>query len=148
MNREENSKGKEVEEEARGEHDHNMKSENRHTESKKVGESKSKQQESEMDGFAGEKEAERLKVLGREENGGGIPEYTVKEKGEEIVENHNREGGKAIDRGKDIIEELGKFYITYLKNEGPSTWANMKLAQNKKSLNMQEREKETIWAWP
>ncbi|XLS73418.1 hypothetical protein HN51_030283 [Arachis hypogaea] len=45
----------------------------------------------------------------REENDGGIPKNMVKEKREKNKKNQNGEGGKDIDRGKGIIEELGNF---------------------------------------
>ncbi|XP_016200073.1 SWR1-complex protein 4-like [Arachis ipaensis] len=112
-NKEENSEGQEVEERARGEHDHNTESESRHSENNRVGESKSKHQGSEKEGFAGEKETERLRVMGEEKNDDEIPEKTGKEKGERNEDNQNREGGKYTDerkdndREKDIIEELG-----------------------------------------
>ncbi|KAL4275030.1 hypothetical protein AHAS_Ahas20G0066400 [Arachis hypogaea] len=44
MNKEENSEGQEMEERARGEHDHNIESESRRTESSRVSEFKSKHQ--------------------------------------------------------------------------------------------------------
>ncbi|RYQ98245.1 hypothetical protein Ahy_B08g094302 isoform A [Arachis hypogaea] len=147
-NKEENSEGQEVEERARGEHDHNTESESRHSENSRVGESKNKHQRSEKEGFAGEKETERLRVMGEEKNDGEIPEKTGKEKGERNEDNQNGEGGKDsderkdTDKGNDIIEELGNLLQNLVEKGRTKRMGQHETSPKQKETEYQEMRNE------
>ncbi|KAL4350100.1 uncharacterized protein DS421_10g297670 [Arachis hypogaea] len=116
-NRNENRGRQEKGEDAREEHGFNRESEDRRTESNKVGETRSKPQTSEREEISRQSAAERLIVQERGKNDGKNPENQVRIEGGKIPKNQIAIGEESTEGEEIVIEELEKVLQNFIEKK-------------------------------